>query len=224
MKHIFSSTCVCLGLLLAAATGPAHAQVASRVLGDVAPKEAYQERIPVREDKVPAAVETRKGEACGMNARLSPGVTVWFFDEEDTEVGPAGFLDVWHCELPLNFRVGIEGTHMDLEQDSAQAFAERSDKDARISFFRIPFAIEYILPVAERTQLFLGGGPDIIHTANDNSDTNVGMHLAARIGYNFTEHVGIAIEGGYMWGEVDGSGGDVVLDNAYITPLFTYTF
>ena len=50
------------------------------------------------------------------------------------------------------------------------------------------------------------------------------MHLSARVHYAFNETWGAALEAGYFWGDVDGEGEDVSLDNAFVTPTIAYTF
>lgn len=205
------------------------------VLADGMPEEprkrSVQRQVPppppeVREAPAPHRVSqtATTEENCEWKARLSPGLSVWFFDEEDTLPGPAAFLDVWRTDMPVNFRVGVEGRHMYLDQESAQFAREWEDKTPRVTYIRIPFAVEYIQPIDKASTLYLGGGPDIVHTANDISDTNVGMHLGARLHYAFNDHWGLAVEGGYMWGDVDGPGEDVEFDGAYVTPQLAYTF
>jgi|GEM_PF-4476708 len=163
-------------------------------------------------------------EWCQWKTRLSLGVPVWFFDEEDNQAGAGGYLDFWRTDIPLNFRVGIEGRHMDLHQESAEYAREWFDKTTQISFYRIPFSLEYMHGLTESMTLYFGGGPDIIRTANDISEGTVGMHLSSRLHYAFTQRWGMALEAGYMWGEIDGQDGDIVLDNAFVVPTLTYTF
>ncbi|MCI5065206.1 porin family protein [bacterium] len=165
-------------------------------------------------------------EVCdGWANRLSAGAPIWFFQEEGTEVGGGLYLDTYSCCQPYNFRIGAEVNHMDADQPNALTAAERPDKVAELTFVRIPLSVEYVVPVANRTNLFFGLGPDIITTANDISDTGVGMHISARLLHDFTDHFGLAVEAGYMWGEVEaGEGGDVDLDNTFIIPSLSYTF
>ena len=193
--------------------------VALPAFADAPPVEDFQERIAIQDPYQPVAAEES-----GWNVRLSPGVTVWFFDDEGTEVGPALYMDVYPTDMPLNLRIGVEGVHMDATQDSALPAAEWPGKDPRLSFFRIPLAIEYVMALDEATNLYLGGGPDIFRTANDLSDWALGAHVGARLGYSFTESWGVSVEGGYMWGEVEADGAKAKLDGAYVSPLLTYTF
>lgn len=161
---------------------------------------------------------------CEWMYRISTGPVVWFFDEENNLVGPEASLDVWRTDYPINFRIGVEGRHMFLGQDSAQ-FARQNPQDTtRVTYLRIPMSLEYIQPLDEAVNLYLGLGPDIIHTANDLEDTNVGMHIDARVHYAFTSSWGASFEAGYMWGDVDGDGPDVKLDGAYVLPQLSYTF
>ena len=167
-------------------------------------------------------------EACGCtnNMRLSGGLPVMFFNQESANRPLAGLaLDFWCDELPVNFRVGVEGRHMYVGQSSADFAREFDDKTTRITFIRIPFAAEYMTSLGESTTGYIGGGPDIITTANDFSEVGVGMHLGARVHYAFTKELGVSLEGGYMWGSVDGQGGrDVRFDGAYVSPMLAYTF
>lgn len=169
--------------------------------------------------------ETEAYEDCGgWGTRLSAGVPVWMFDKEDTDLGGGIYLDTYSCCHPINLRVGAEVGHIDLSQGSALANAEFPGKEVNATFVRIPFAAEYVHSLGDSTQLFVGGGPDIINTANDVSDTNVGLHLSARLHHQISNHFGVALEGGYMWGEVDGEGGDIELDGAFVVPTVVYSF
>lgn len=161
---------------------------------------------------------------CEWKFRLSPGVTTWFFDEESELLGPFLGLDIWRSDYPINFHVGVEGRHMYLGQEEAVFAQEYDDKTTQITFIRIPIAVEYIQPISQTVTLYVGAGPDIIRTANDISETAVGMHVGSRLHFAFNDSWGASVEAGYMWGEVDGQGDDVVLDNTYITPALTYTF
>lgn len=163
-------------------------------------------------------------ECSGWGSRLAAGAPVWFFEEEDTEIGGGIYYDVFSNCKAINFRVGGEVSHISANQPNALASAERPGTDAQLTFVRVPFALEYMTSVADNTFFFLGGGPDIIHTANDIGDTSVGMHVSARLLYNFTNDWGVAVEAGHMWGEVEARGGDVDLDNTFVIPSISYTF
>ena len=166
-------------------------------------------------------------EDCGCgNVRLSGGVATWFFNQESaTRPGAAAALDYWCDNLPLNFRVGVEGRHMHVGQNSADFAREWATKTTRITYIRVPFSLEYRTALDKETTFFFGGGPDIIHTANDFTETGVGMHLSARVHYAFNPSLGVSLEAGYMWGSVDGEKGrEVRFDNAFVTPMMSYTF
>jgi opacity protein-like surface antigen len=196
---------------------------AAAAVADMPAKEHFKEQIPVAEPQQVSKLETVK-ESCGWGARLSGGAPVWVFQDQDTEVGGGLYLDVFPCETPINFRIGGEITHMDLTEDSAQAYAEFPGKTPRITYVRIPISVEYMLPVAEETTLYLGGGPDLIRTANDVSDFTVGGHLGGRLMYEFENNLSLSVDGGYMWATVDDGRGDVNLDGAYIVPTIGYRF
>lgn len=192
-------------------------------VADAPASESFEERIPVGEPE-PVAMD-RAASDCGWGTRASLGVPVWFFEDEDTEVGAGGYLDFYPCDMPLNLRVGIEGVHMNLDQPNAASIAEAPGKSPEISFYRIPFAVEYVMPLMEATDLYLGLGPDLIRVANDTSDWSVGMHLSARLAYDLGNNFGLGLEGGYMWGEVDNNtGDDIKLDNAFVIPTLSYSF
>lgn len=163
-------------------------------------------------------------EDCEWKTRFSPGVTVWFFDEEDTSVGPNLSFEAWRTDIPLTYRVGFEIRHLDLDQDAALGSAEWPGKQTKITYVRVPFSLEYRHEMGDTT-LFAGGGPDIVNAANDVSDTAVGAHLGLRLHHAFNQNWGVSVEGGYMWGELEGRDGqDIVLDGAYVNPSLAYTF
>ena len=181
---------------------------------------------PVIMREEPAAVVEEDG-SCGCgNVRTSLGLPIYFFSQESSNLPAAGAaLDYWCDEIPLNFRVGVEGRHMYVGQSSADYAREWPTKTTRITYMRIPFAVEYMHSLAEGTTGYIGGGPDIVTTANDFSETGVGMHLSSRVHYAFTDHVGVSLEAGYMWASVDGQGGRPVrFDGAFVTPMLAYTF
>lgn len=214
MRQLFHVLAVC-GLVCS---------LVGEAVADRPAREEFRETIPGREPPPLVRTEPLPVDSAEWKFRLSPGVTVWFFDKEDDTAGPALFMDFWRTDIPVNWRVGIEGRHLDLEQPSSDAIAEFPGKTPEITFIRIPFSVEYIMPLWDNTDLYLGGGPDIIHTANDLSETEVGGHLAARLHYAFNERWGAAVEGGYLWAQVDGPAGDIELDGAYVTPQVSYTF
>ena len=162
---------------------------------------------------------------CDWGYRVAGGVPYWMFDKENNQSGAGVYADAFNNGRRINLRAGIEGRHMYLGQDPARSAQEFEGKTTRITYMRIPLSVEYIVPLDEdRTQFFFGGGPDIVHTANDIESTTVGAHLSARLLYNFDPNWGVAIEGGYMWGNAKRTGKDVNLDGAYVTPTLNYTF
>lgn len=163
-------------------------------------------------------------EDCEWKYRFSPGVTVWFFDKEDNTVAPNLSFEAWRTDIPLTYRIGWELRHLDLEQSAAQGSAEWPGKTVKTTFVRVPFSLEYRHEMGNTT-LFAGGGPDIINGANDVSDTAVGGHLGLRLHHAFNKNWGFSVEGGYMWGELEGRDKkDIVLDGAYVNPSLAYTF
>lgn len=197
----------------------------SVALADMPGKEQFKEKIAVREPvkqlQEPVAVKP----SCGWDARISGGVPVYFFSKEDTKTTGGVYMDVFPCTVPLNLRIGAEVRHMPLDQNNSAEYAEWPGKQTRISYIRIPLAVEYVHPVAEKTNLYLGGGPDIIHTANDLTDTTVGLHLGGRLQYEWENRLSVAVEGGYMWGHVSDRGNDnMTLDGAYVIPTVGYRF
>jgi len=193
--------------------------VSGVVFADIAPKEEFKEKIPVVEPEVPVVMET-----CSWGARFSAGVPVWFFRDEDTAASGGVYLDVFPCELPINLRVGAEVRHMGISQDNALAYVEQGEKEAKITYVRIPISAEYFVSLMDRTSLYLTIGPDLVRTANDISDFTVGMHLGARLMYEFENNISLSVEGGYMWAEVKDDGPKVNLDGAYIIPTIGYRF
>lgn len=162
---------------------------------------------------------------CCWGNRLAAGVPVWFFQEEDTEVGGGLYWDTFTCNGPLNLRVGVEVSHVKFDQPNALNLAEAPGRKTEVTFVRIPLAAEYMYRASDSFSLFVGGGPDLIRTANDVSDFTVGMHLSGRALYEFTDHMGIGVEAGYMWGEVEDNGsGDIDLDNTFISSTLSYRF
>jgi hypothetical protein len=171
-----------------------------------------------------ALAEEKTYEDCEWKFRFSPGVTVWFFDKEDNTVGPNLSFEAWRTDIPLTYRIGWELRHLDLDQEAALGSAEWPGKQTKITYVRVPFSLEYRHEMGDTT-LFAGGGPDIVNAANDVSDTSVGGHLGLRLHHAFDKNWGVSVEGGYMWGELEGRDGkDIVLDGAYVNPSLAYTF
>ena len=174
---------------------------------------------------VPQPVHVEQECGCTDHYRLSGGLPIAFFAKESDLPMPGAALEFWCDELPINFRIGVEGRHMFLGQDNAEFAREAPDKTTRVTYIRIPLSAEYMAPLDEDTTLYVGGGPDIVVTANDISETGAGMHLSSRVHYAFTEELGVSLEAGYMWAGVDGQGGhNIRLDSAFVSPMLTYTF
>lgn len=221
----FLPALLCLGLYMGTigtvmADEPGPGMVYPPKRGVVAPAAP----VVAREEPVQTAPEIIDSD-CDWGFRLAAGVPVWFFDEESELPGAGLYADLFNNGRRVNFRIGVEGRHMYLGQEEAESASEFPGKTPRITYMRIPLSAEYIVALdGDGTQLFLGGGPDIVHTANDIESTEVGAHLSARVLHNFDENWGIALEGGYMWGSADMPGDDVNLDGAYVTPTLNYTF
>jgi len=205
--------------------GMVYPKTQRRVVQRPAPVVSEPMVAPVAEPRaVRESMVTQEEEEC-WGVRLAAGVPVWFFDKESNLPGAGAYVDFYSNAQHINLRVGVEGRHMFLGQDEAASASEFEGKTPRITYIRIPFSVEYILATdMKNTQLFIGGGPDIVRTANDITSTSVGGHLSARLLYTFYENWGVAVEGGYMWGEARRSGKDVNLDGAYVTPTLNYTF
>lgn len=184
-------------------------------------REEFRERAATDQPREQAISSSERDE---WKVKLSPGVSVWMLDEEDTETAPALYLDVWNTSVPLNWRVGVEGQHVDLEQDEAASLADGVGRQPRVTFIRIPFSVEYKHDFDRNFTGYFGGGPDLNVFANDASEVQVGGHLGARIAYNFDEHWGVSLDGGYMWADLDEGDADVDLNGAYVSPLLNYTF
>jgi hypothetical protein len=213
---------------IALADGMYEEPVAKPKKAKVVAKPAAIEPAPVIEKKLapkPVAQVEEDCEGCTFNSRVSFGVPVAFFNQEEKNLPLAGMaVDFWCNELPLNVRVGVEGRHMYLSQDSAQYGREWEDKTTRVTYLRIPFSFEYKHDLSKTSSFYIGAGPDIIHTANDITETAVGMHVSARLYQEVYKSFGVSLEAGYMWGSLDGEDGDIKLDNAYVTPMLSYTF
>jgi hypothetical protein len=191
------------------------------VYADNLRKDTFEERIPIPAEEVPEQIVD---DCSGVNFGLSAGVPTWFFDNEDSHTGAGLYGDIRPKCAPLNVRLGIEGRHVDFYQPGALEAAEWPGKTPELTFIRIPLSIEYVADIGENTHWFAGLGPDLIHVANDVSDTSVGFHLSTRAQYDITKSVNVALEAGYMWGEVSGPGADIELDTAYLTPQVGVTF
>lgn len=184
----------------------------------------HQEAPAVQKPVMVDSPRSEPVEECEWKYRLSPGVPVWFLEDESSLPAAALYMDVWRTDMPWNFHVGVEGRHMYLTQDAAAYAQEWEDKTTRVTYMRIPFAVEYMESLSKDTTWYIGGGPDIIHTANDISETDVGGHIGTRLHYGFDKNWGLSLEAGYMWARLDGEGKNINLDGAYVSPAVAYTF
>ena len=191
----------------------------SVAIADEPGREEFQERIPLPPtDEVPVPAAAEDDWIFGVHG----GVTVFTLADEHTQVGPALFVDARSTAVPLNLRVGVEGTHVNLEQDrvvNLPGIGANPDVD----YVRVPFAIEYYTDLCPKSTLFIGGGPDIISINGVSSDGDVGAHLGARVLQKITDTFGVSLEAGYQWADLDIYGDPVDLDGAYITTLLSVT-
>jgi hypothetical protein len=184
-------------------------------------KDAFQETIPIPREEVPQQIAD---DCSGATFGLSAGVPTWFFDKEKSQTGAGVWGDIRPKCTPLNIRIGVEGRHMDAYQPAARAAAEFPGLTPELTFIRIPLSFEYAHDLDDSTHWFAGLGPDIIHVANDVSDTSVGFHLSTRFQYDITKNFNVGLEAGYLWASVDGPTDDVELDTAFVTPSLGVTF
>lgn len=194
--------------------------VPATVNADRPGNEKFQERIPVPAENW----SDEEAKASEWLFGVAPGATVFMFDEESGgEVFGALYAEVSHSSVPLNFRTGVEFGGFESDQDSVISAAGIQDAD--VGFIRVPLSVEYVLPVTESAKLFLGGGGDFIRVDDVPSDNVVGVHASARAQYNFTDLLGLSVEGGYLWAEADlDDHGDFELDGPYISTLLTFNF
>ena len=194
--------------------------VPATVNADRPGNEKFQERIPVPAENW----SDEEAKASEWLFGIAPGATVFMFDEESgAEVLGALYAEVSHSSMPLNFRTGVEFGGFESEQASVQSAAGLKSPDA--GFIRVPFSVEYIIPVADSMKMFVGGGADFIRVDDVPSDNLVGFHASARGQYNFTDLLGLSVEGGYLFAEADlEEHGDFELDGAFISTLLTFNF
>ncbi len=200
---------------------------------DDAPK--VQKRVPVRRENIPAPAPVRKKspievaptpmakESGPLNLGIAGGVNLLYLNCEDTTVLPSLMVDYQpDADLPINLRLGVEGGKLDAEQGyytpSSQFFMDKIDT----TLIRVPLSVEYIHPVGEETKVFMGGGPSLLMIDGDadNSgievdDTDVGLHLGARVQQAISDNIAVSLEGGYMFAEMDAAGDDFDLNGAF---------
>ena len=183
---------------------------------------------PVAEpEEIPAAVEepepepepeplaTYEEQESGLIFSLGAGVNVLYFDCEDTRVAPGVYADVRGENAPVNIRLGFEGTNFESEQKRFTAGSPFFNDDPEVNFYRVLGSLEYVAELADDLSLFIGGGPDLIRVNGDVDDTTVGGHLSSRLQKNITESINLAVEGGYLWADIDEKGEDLELDSFF---------
>ena len=209
--RIISKTLLCLGFSLL---------VSSAAFADQPAKEEFREQIGEPVSPAPEALPVVED---GWKYRISPGLATWFFKDEDNITAPGLYFDAWPTDVPINLRIGVEGRHLDLEQNAARSSAEFEGLNTEVTYVRIPMAVEYRRDLCEKWMWTVGGGPDILRMANDVSEWDVGLHLGTRLNYNFAENWSVGVEGGYMWATV-GATEDIDMDGWYLNAQVGYNF
>ena len=172
-------------------------------------------------EEVPEAASEASSDDSGLNLAIAAGVNVLYFDCEDAAVAPGIFVDYQPDEdLPINIRFGVEGTQVDdAEQFQFRVNTALSQTSPDFDFIRIPLSIEHVTELGDHTNLFIGGGPDLIIVDGDNNidDTIVGLHLGARVQQDITEDFAVSLGAGYLFAEADAGDDDEEfdLDGAY---------
>ena len=153
---------------------------------------------------------------------IGPSINTLFFDCEDTAVAPGIYADIGRTDFPINFRVGVEGTTFDMKQHEFTAGTELGGMP-NTNFIRIPASLELKVPVTEKTNLFAGGGADLIHVDSSSNETYVGYHAEGRVVRSITENLGLSLNGGYLFADdadIKGPGASadesVRFDSAYV--------
>lgn len=185
-------------------------------------KDTFEETIPIPTEEVPQQIAD---DCSGASYGVSAGVPTWFFDNEHTRAGAGLYTDVRPKCTPLNFRLGVELSHLNSSQSGSTPLNEFPKiGGAELTFVRIPLSVEYAHDIDESTHWYAGLGPDLIHVANAYNDTTVGLHLSSRVRYDITKNINLGLEVGYMWARVDGPSDKVKLDTAFVTPSLGVTF
>lgn len=177
---------------------------------------------PMVKEEAPAPVMME--EKGGLNFGIAAGVNVLFFKCEDTEVAPAVYVDVKHDDAPINVRLGVEGARIEAEQFRFTPGSQFQDGDSDFNFFRIPLSVEYVQPIAEKTEVLVGGGPDLIILRDAANDTTVGFHLGARVRQGLTDNLGLSVGGGYLFAEPEVKNEDFDADSAFVGADVSYRF
>ena len=219
--------------------GSALVAVPSAFAGGCAPGQPCYEQYQTKKrmkDKAAMAEKTmekhamKKEKAAMMDKdsdyslNLSTGVNVLYFDCQDATVAGGVYADVRKADLPVNFRVGVEVSHLNATEHAFTPSSSFAGEEPDFTFVRIPFAVEYVAPVAEDTELFLGGGPDIIHVSGNGADGNVGGHLEARIVKEIGENLNASFSTGYLWSSADVGTERLGLNSAYTGAAIGYRF
>lgn len=164
-------------------------------------------------------------ETGGLEFGIAAGFNVLFFDCEDTHVAPALYVDAKHSDVPLNLRLGVEGVDLaDSEQYKYTPESQWFQEEPNFSLIRLPLSLEYVHSLAEKTELLVGGGPDLLILGGEAHDTTVGVHLGARVRQALSDSLGVSAGGGYLWGEGDVRNEDYDLGSAFVGADLSYRF
>lgn len=204
---------------------------------DAPPPEQFRERIPVQERVEQRRVErermrepherTMKSDESGWIFGVSPVVTVNFFDEDRERPNYGLHFNARHSDVPLNLRIGVEGSDFDSEQDAlVQTWLDAGggEPGPDITYLRFPVAVEYWMPLGERGNLYAGPGYNLIRMDDLVEDTVSGLHVSGRLGYEIIEDsLELTAEGGYLWTEdLETPNGDVDFSGAFVQGGMTY--
>lgn len=157
---------------------------------------------------------------------LSGGANILFNDCHDESFAVGAYGDVRKEGLPLNFRLGVEVAHLNATQFAFTPSSDFFGEEPDFAYVRIPLSVEYIVPVSEKTEFLVGGGPDLIHTSGNGADLEVGAHIGARFVRDVGENLTASVGAGYLWAENSaGNGGeDLGLDSAFTGASLGYKF
>lgn len=204
---------------------------------DAPPSEEFRERIPVEERQEERHRERMEQEEEAMKRSgeaepewiigFSPVVTMNFFDEDRERPNYGFHVNVRKSDIPLNLRVGVEGSDFNSEQDafSSTAVAQgRAPFETDITYLRFPIAVEYYMELSDRTNLYVGPGYNLIRIDDLEDENGSGLHVSGRIGWEILEdQLELTAEGGYMWTEdLETTGGDVDFSGPFVSGGLTY--
>lgn len=195
-------------------------------------KEVFRERIPVREEETRAEPiqEERMVQADESEwlFSVSPTVNMVFFKDDRNRPLYGLHFNARKSDIPINYRIGIEGAHFDSENPPIERTFVNSGSFAsgpELTFIRIPIAIEYFHEVNEDLNLYAGPGLDIIRIDNIVEDTGTALHLSGRLGYELTEDWEATVEGGYMFAEdLSTPEGDADFSGPFVAAGLAYNF